>query len=110
MKININRGDTWRPILTITEDEEPMDCTDYTVKLWIKETLKETAPEIQELDIDWIDQAGGVGIFYLTHEMSVDMLGRYQYEVVLYEQLSLDVVKTLIQNKLIVRETLEVDL
>jgi len=106
MKKYLKQGNTWIPILTVTDDDEPFNCTGYTAKLWIKETLKETAPEIQELDIDWIDQAGGIGYFYLAEEISAAMLGRYWYDVILYETVGNTVVKTLIQDRLIVRETL----
>jgi len=110
MKKYLKQGNTWIPTLTVTENSEAYDCTGLTAKLWIKEILKETAPEIQELDITWIDQAGGIGFFNLTHEMSITLLGRYWYEVILYEQLGLDIVKTLIQNRLIIGTTLEADL
>ena len=110
MKKYLKRGNTWTPTLTVTEDDEAYDCTGYTAKLWIKQTLKETAAEIAELTISWTDQAGGVGYFNLTHAQSAAMTGRYWYEVILYETASNTVVKTLIQNRLIVRETLEADL
>jgi len=104
----LKKGNTWIPTLTVTDDDEPFNCTGYTAKLWIKTTLKETAPEIRVLDITWTDQAGGVGFFNLMHEMSINLLGRYWYEIILYEEISNDVVRTLIQDRLIVRETLEI--
>ena len=93
----------------MTDNGEVFNCTGYTAKLWIKTTLKETAPEIYELDITWTDQAGGIGFFNLMHEMSRLLLGRYWYEVKLIETASNTVVRTLIQDRLIVRETLKVD-
>ena len=110
MKKYLKQGDTWTPILTVTEDGEPLDCCIYTAKMWIKAQLRETAPELFELDVSWTDQSGGIGYFNLTHAQSVTLLGNYWYEVKLYEIASNTVVATLIQNKLIVRETLEADL
>jgi len=110
MKKYLKQGDTWTPTLTVTEDGEAMDCTGYTAKMWIKAQLKESAPELFGLDINWTDQAGGIGYFAFTHAMSATLLGRYWYEIKLIETTSNTVVKTLIQDRLIMRETLEADL
>lgn len=110
MSYYIKRGNTWIPELVITQGDEAFDCTGYTAKLWIKETLKEISPEIQELDINWTDQANGLGYFTLTHAMSSNMLGKYWIEVILYYETTFEVVRTLIQDRLIIRETLEVNL
>lgn len=110
MKKYLKRGNTWEPYLVITDDGEEMDCTGYVVKLWVKEKLCSSAPEILELNIVWIDQPIGTGFFEIVHEDSINLLGRYWYEIILYEELSLDVVATLVQNKLIVRESLKINL
>jgi len=115
MKKYLKQGDTWTPELTITEIDEDgvetaYDCIGCIAKMWIKAQLRETAPELFELDVNWTDQAGGIGYFSFTHAMSVTLLGRYWYEVILYEELGLDIVKTLIQNRLIIGTTLEADL
>lgn len=109
MNYYITRGNTWLPVLEITDNGEPMDCSDYNCKLWIKETLKETAPEIQEISITWTDQSGGVGYFNITETMSDNLLGRYWIEVILYKT-DYSIIETLIKTRLIVRETLEKDL
>jgi len=110
MNKKLKPGQTWTPILTVTEDGEPLDCCIYTAKMWIKAQLRETAPELFGLDVNWIDQTGGIGYFSFTYAMSATLLGRYWYEVILYEELGLDIVKTLIQNRLIIGTTLEADL
>jgi len=110
MKKYLKQGDTWTPILTVTEDGAAMNCTGYTAKMWIKAQLRETAPELFELDVNWTDQAEGIGYFAFTHAMSATLLGSYWYEVKLVETASNTVVRTLIQNRLIVRTTLEADL
>jgi len=110
MKKYLKQGDTWTPILMVTEDGAAMNCTGYTAKMWIKAQLRESATELFELDINWTDQAGGIGYFSFIHAMSVTLLGRYWYEVKLIETASNTVVRTLIQNRFIVRTTLEDDL
>ena len=110
MKKYLKRGDTWIAELNVTENDEAMDCTGYTAKMWIKAELKESSPELFELDINWTNQVGGIGYFSFTHAMSITLLGRYWYEIKLIEEVSNEIVQTLIQDRLIIRETLEMNL
>lgn len=110
MSYYLKRGDTWTPTVEVTEDGEAVDCTGYNIKCWIKETLKETAAEIHELDINWTDQSSGEGYFSLTHEQSSNLLGRYWIQIVMYYETDNSIVRTLLQDKLIIRESLEINI
>lgn len=111
MPYTIIRGNTWSPILSVKDDDgNAIDCADYTAKMWIKRGLDVREEVIHELDILWSDRKGGIGNFKLTHDMSKSMLGKYWVETILYKTLDNSVVESLIQDKLIVTETLNVNL
>ena len=110
-KEKLKQGDTWTPIITFYDNGIAMDCTGYTSKLWIKASLEEPTEELFELTILWTDQDSGVGYFSFTHAQSITLpVGSYWYEIKLYESTSNTVVKTVIQDQLIVEEVLEKDL
>lgn len=109
MAKRLQQGNTWIPSFTITADSTAMDCTDYTVKMFIKSTLSETATATQELEAAWTNRPTGQGYFTLTNAMSKDMIGRYWYEIILYKTADASVVATLERNRLIIIATLEKD-
>ena len=105
----LQQGNTWIPTFAITEDDVAMDCTDYTVKMFIKASLSESATAVQTLDTNWTTRTSGSGYFNLTNAMSKLMLGKYWYEIILYTTANAAVVATLEQDKILVERTLEKD-
>jgi len=106
----LRQGNTWIPTFAITEDDAAMDCTDYTVKMYIKASLSESAAAVQTLSANWTDRASGEGYFNLTNAMSKAMdVGKYIYEIILYTTADASVVATLEQDNLFISKTLEKD-
>lgn len=106
----LQQGNTWIPTFAITEDGAAMDCTDYTVKMYIKASLSESAAAITTLSANWTTRASGEGYFQLTNAVSKEMsIGRYWYEIILYKTADASVVVTLEQDILKISKTLEKD-
>ena len=104
------QGNTWIPTFIITIDDVAMNCTDYTVKMYIKASLSESADDVQILPANWTDRASGEGYFQLTNAMSKALgLSKYWYDIILYTTADSAVVATLAQDKIRVITTLEKD-
>jgi len=110
MNKKLKPGQTWTPILTVTEDGEPLDCCIYTAIMIFKRTKSETETAIKTLTINWTDQDGGVGYFSLDYETSKAFTKMYWHQVILYETASMTVVQPFGIYKLIMEPTLEKDL
>jgi hypothetical protein len=106
----LKQGNTWIPTFAITEDDVAMDCTDYTVVMYIKTERSESLAATQSLATNWTNRAEGAGYFNLTNAMSKAMeVGRYWYEIILYKTADASVVATLEQDRLFIVESLEKD-
>ena len=110
MAKRLKQGNTWIPTFAITEDDVAMDCTNYTVVMYIKASLSESAAAVQTLSANWTDRTGGEGYFNLTNAMSKALdLDKYWYEIILYTTADSSVVATLEQDKIRVVASLEKD-
>ena len=51
MAKELYQGETWAPTIAITQDGAAFDCTAYTVKMYIKGSLSESAEAEATIDI-----------------------------------------------------------
>jgi hypothetical protein len=83
----INQGETWDPILTLTEDGSPVDLTDATARLTIRTLPGLTAPILADGDLtdaDGLtlgDAAGSVTILRSATQTAAWLPGAYHYEL-----------------------------
>jgi len=111
MAKELYQGETWTPPIAITQSGAAFDCTLYTVKMYIKGSMSETAAAEVIIDIDWTDQSSGTGTFSLTHAVSKTLsLGRHFYETKIYTTADNALVKILEQDVLTIKESLEKDI
>jgi hypothetical protein len=107
----LKQGNTWIPTFTITADDVALNCTNYTVKMYIKTARSESATATQTLSANWTTRDEGEGYFNLTHVMSKAMaVGKYWYEIVIYTTADNEIVQTLEQDRLFIVESLEKDI
>jgi hypothetical protein len=109
----LKRGDTWNPTIRLFSDKKKtvtFDATGFTGKCHIKERMEETADDIEVLDVDWDDEANGVGHVNLTYAKSVELMVNddpgYYVQFKVYNAGN-TIVKTPIQGILPVVEVLE---
>ena len=113
-KIELNRGDTWSPVIRLYSDDEQTttyDATGYTLVCHIKNELDEEAADVYVLSGSWTDAANGVGTFTLTHAQSKALFAREYYAFVkIYVTADNSVVKTIDKKILDIQEVLEKDI
>jgi hypothetical protein len=86
------RGDTWNPTLRVYSDKlktQPLDCSDYGGKCYVKEELDAEAETKVELDVTWTDQANGIGTVAMSHADSLKLrIHEYIYEFKIFDDTS----------------------
>lgn len=112
----IYQGDTWKPAYTIyivdadTGNKSKMDCSNYTVKMFIKQELEETGDPLHSIDASWTGRTNGEFYIEITHAISKGLdTGVYFMEIKLYHTASQTLVKTFRQDKFKILPVLEKD-
>jgi hypothetical protein len=110
----LRRGDTWNPTLRVYSDSlktQPLDCSDYAGKCYVKEGLDAELPVIVEMDVTWTDQSNGIGTVALSHANSLKLrIHEYVYEFKIFDDTSsaaIELQKTVDQGILDVGEVLK---